>query len=121
MTEALDPAANDQPAASAIDAEALDADTGTIPDEKADPDAGLRQPAADTFGLARLQAGKPAAMRTLVQGRDGLAGMPSGYGKSAIYQVAALYLHRAARAGPDADAADGACSAASAIPANSAP
>ena len=32
-------------------------------------------------------------MRALVQGRDVLAVMPTGYGKSAIYQVAALHLH----------------------------
>jgi ATP-dependent DNA helicase RecQ len=32
-------------------------------------------------------------MRALVQGRDVLAVMPTGYGKSAIYQVAALFIH----------------------------
>ncbi|MBT2554596.1 ATP-dependent DNA helicase RecQ [Arthrobacter sp. ISL-5] len=36
-------------------------------------------------------------MRALVTGRDVLAVMPTGYGKSAIYQVAALHLHRAHR------------------------
>ena len=33
-------------------------------------------------------------MAALVNGRDVLAVMPTGYGKSAIYQVAALHLHR---------------------------
>ncbi len=50
-------------------------------------------------------------MRALAQGRDVLAVMPTGYGKSAIYQVAALHLHRMARedrnGGPDAGARRG--------------
>jgi ATP-dependent DNA helicase RecQ len=58
-------------------------------------DAGLRQLAADTFGLPHLRTGQLAGMRALVAGRDVLAVMPTGYGKSAIYQVAALHLHRA--------------------------
>ena len=66
-----------------------------------DPDAGLRQLAADTFGLPHLRAGQLAGMRALVAGQDVLAVMPTGYGKSAIYQVAALHLHRnSARRGP---------------------
>ncbi|WP_104173480.1 ATP-dependent DNA helicase RecQ [Arthrobacter sp. Y81] len=59
-----------------------------------DPDAGLRQLAAETFGLPQLRAGQLAGMRALVAGRDVLAVMPTGYGKSAIYQMAALHLHR---------------------------
>ncbi|CAN7247869.1 RecQ family ATP-dependent DNA helicase [Arthrobacter sp. LjRoot14] len=54
----------------------------------------LRRLAADTFGLPRLRAGQLAGMRALVAGRDVLAVMPTGYGKSAIYQVAALQLHQ---------------------------
>ncbi|WP_258064467.1 ATP-dependent DNA helicase RecQ [Arthrobacter sp. ZGTC131] len=46
------------------------------------------------MGLARLRDGQLAGMRALVTGRDVLAVMPTGYGKSAIYQVAALHLHR---------------------------
>lgn len=73
-----------------------------------DTDAGLRQIAASSLGLAHLRDGQLAGMRALVTGRDVLAVMPTGYGKSAIYQVAALHLHRA-RAGhcasPDAPAA----------------
>ncbi|MCE3244765.1 MAG: ATP-dependent helicase, RecQ family, partial [Arthrobacter sp.] len=79
MTEALAPAANKQPAA----ASSLDAAASTALNEKTDPDAGLRQLAADTFGLARLRDGQLAGMRALVQGRDVLAVMPTGYGKSA--------------------------------------
>lgn len=62
----------------------------TVPD---DPDAGLRQLAAGTLGLSQLRAGEFAGTRALVADRDVLAVMPTGYGKSAIYQVAALYLH----------------------------
>ncbi|KIS28642.1 ATP-dependent DNA helicase RecQ [Arthrobacter sp. SPG23] len=58
------------------------------------PDAGIRQLAAGTFGLPPLRAGQLAGMRALIAGRDVLAVMPTGYGKSAIYQVAALQLHR---------------------------
>ena len=32
-------------------------------------------------------------MTALASGRDVLAVMPTGYGKSAIYQVAALFIH----------------------------
>jgi hypothetical protein len=41
-----------------------------------------------------LRAGQLAGMRALVAGRDVQAVMPTGYGKSAIYQAAALQLHR---------------------------
>ncbi|MBD1543962.1 ATP-dependent DNA helicase RecQ [Arthrobacter sp. IA7] len=58
------------------------------------PDAGLRQLAADAYGLPHLRDGQLAGMRALAQGRDVLAVMPTGYGKSAIYQVAALFIHR---------------------------
>ncbi|MDV8149671.1 ATP-dependent DNA helicase RecQ [Arthrobacter sp. B10-11] len=80
---------------------AADAAGAAETDTAKDPDAGLRQLAADTFGLPRLRAGQLGGMRALVAGRDVLAVMPTGYGKSAIYQVAALQLHRnGARRGP---------------------
>jgi ATP-dependent DNA helicase RecQ len=70
------------------------AGTRTGAETTPDSDAGLRQLAADTFGLPRLRAGQLAGMRALVSGRDVLAVMPTGYGKSAIYQVAAAKLHQ---------------------------
>ncbi|KQQ81500.1 RecQ family ATP-dependent DNA helicase [Arthrobacter sp. Leaf137] len=51
--------------------------------------------AASTFSLPELRDGQLAGMTALVDGRDVLAVMPTGYGKSAIYQVAAQYLHSA--------------------------
>ncbi|WP_244208500.1 RecQ family ATP-dependent DNA helicase [Arthrobacter oryzae] len=57
-------------------------------------DAGLRLLADVTFGLPHLREGQLAGMRALAAGRDVLAVMPTGYGKSAIYQVPALLLHR---------------------------
>lgn len=51
--------------------------------------------AASTFSLPDLRDGQLAGMSALVDGRDVLAVMPTGYGKSAIYQVAAQYLHSA--------------------------
>ncbi|WP_456509077.1 RecQ family ATP-dependent DNA helicase [Arthrobacter sp. TE12232] len=57
-------------------------------------DADLRHLADVTFGLAHLREGQLTGMRALAAGRDVLAVMPTGYGKSAIYQVPALLLHR---------------------------
>jgi ATP-dependent DNA helicase RecQ len=50
--------------------------------------------AAASFSLEELRDGQLAAMGALAEGRDVLAVMPTGYGKSATYQVAALYLHQ---------------------------
>lgn len=55
----------------------------------------LRDLAASAFSLPDLRAGQLAGMAALADGRDVLAVMPTGYGKSAIYQVAALHLHNA--------------------------
>lgn len=57
-------------------------------------DARLRRLADVTFGLPHLRDGQLAGMRALAAGPDVLAVMPTGYGKSAIYQVPALLLHR---------------------------
>jgi ATP-dependent DNA helicase RecQ len=51
--------------------------------------------AASSFSLAHLRDGQLAGMAALAAGRDVLAVMPTGYGKSAIYQVAAQHLHNA--------------------------
>jgi ATP-dependent DNA helicase RecQ len=102
MTEAL--------AATADTAGSPTAATGNSTDfNGTDPDAGLRRLAADAFGLPHLRDGQLAGMRALVQGRDVLAVMPTGYGKSAIYQVAALFIHGGHEAKhPDATAANSA-------------
>ncbi|WP_445155111.1 RecQ family ATP-dependent DNA helicase [Arthrobacter sp. Hor0625] len=67
-------------------------------------DVGLCRLAADAFHLPHLRDGQLEGMRALAAGRDVLAVMPTGYGKSAIYQVPALLLHRReqepARRGP---------------------
>ncbi|MDQ1594429.1 MAG: ATP-dependent helicase RecQ [Arthrobacter pascens] len=94
MTEApAPPAAGDATAADAPSADATEPATHN----STDPDAGLRRLAAGTFRLAHLRDGQLAGMQALAQSRDVLAVMPTGYGKSAIYQVAALHLHRMAR------------------------
>lgn len=49
--------------------------------------------ASSAFSLPTLRDGQLAGMTALAAGRDVLAVMPTGYGKSAIYQVAARYLH----------------------------
>ncbi|VXC47226.1 ATP-dependent DNA helicase RecQ [Arthrobacter sp. 9AX] len=48
--------------------------------------------AASSFSLPHLRDGQLAGMAALADGRDVLAVMPTGYGKSAVYQVAALHL-----------------------------
>ncbi|MBT2587638.1 ATP-dependent DNA helicase RecQ [Arthrobacter sp. ISL-95] len=56
-------------------------------------DLALTALAASSFSLPELRDGQLAGMTALVEGRDVLAVMPTGYGKSATYQVAALHLH----------------------------
>lgn len=52
----------------------------------------LAAAAHDVLGLSDLRDGLPAAMRATMEGRDVLAVMPTGYGKSALYQVPAALL-----------------------------
>ncbi|WP_103353571.1 ATP-dependent DNA helicase RecQ [Amycolatopsis sp. CA-128772] len=54
--------------------------------------AELRRLAAERFGWAELSAEQAAAMSAVCDGRDVLAVLPTGAGKSAIYQVPALVL-----------------------------
>lgn len=54
----------------------------------------LRALASSAFSLPQLRDGQLAGMAALADGRDVLAVMPTGYGKSAIYQVGAVHLHR---------------------------
>jgi ATP-dependent DNA helicase RecQ len=55
-------------------------------------DRALAALAASSFSLPRLRDGQLAGISALADGRDVLAVMPTGYGKSAIYQVAAQHL-----------------------------
>lgn len=52
----------------------------------------LENAAAHTFGWWNLRPEQLGAMEAAVHGRDVLAVMPTGSGKSAIYQVPALVL-----------------------------
>ena len=51
--------------------------------------------ARDRLGLERLRPGQEEAVRFVTAGRDTLVVMPTGSGKSAIYQLAALALEGA--------------------------
>ena len=50
----------------------------------------IRSVARESFGWEALRPGQEEAMTAVVEGRDVLAVMPTGYGKSAIYQVPAV-------------------------------
>jgi ATP-dependent DNA helicase RecQ len=52
----------------------------------------LQSTAADTFGWEDLRPGQERAMEAVLEGRSILCVMPTGSGKSAIYQVPALAL-----------------------------
>ena len=54
--------------------------------------ARVRQIARDVLGYPELRPGQLVAAAALADGRDCLAILPSGAGKSAIYQIAALAL-----------------------------
>src|SRR3954453_18611460 len=45
-----------------------------------------------TFGYSELRPGQLDAILSLVEGRDTLVVMPTGWGKSAVYQIAAMLL-----------------------------
>src|SRR5688572_26608722 len=53
----------------------------------------LRATARQRFGWQKLRPGQQEAMEHLLKGRDVLLVMPTGGGKSAVYQVPALLLH----------------------------
>ena len=48
--------------------------------------------AREVFGYEQLRPGQHEAVEAVVEGRDVLAVMSTGYGKSAIYQIAALLI-----------------------------
>jgi ATP-dependent DNA helicase RecQ len=52
----------------------------------------ISRTAREELGLARLRPGQREAAQAVLDGRDTLAVMPTGSGKSAIYQIAALLI-----------------------------
>ncbi|HEY2795390.1 MAG TPA: RecQ family ATP-dependent DNA helicase [Micromonosporaceae bacterium] len=53
----------------------------------------LRRAAAKQFGWSKLRPAQMTAMRALLAGRDAVVVLPTGAGKSAIYQVPATLLN----------------------------
>jgi len=58
------------------------------------PLARARQIARDNLGVARLRPAQEHALQALVDGRDTFAVLPTGYGKSLLYQATALMRER---------------------------
>ena len=56
--------------------------------------AGARAVARRRFGIARLHPEQERAIESVLAGRDTLAVLPTGYGKSLIYQLPALLAER---------------------------
>ncbi|MBD0290972.1 MAG: RecQ family ATP-dependent DNA helicase [Thermoleophilia bacterium] len=54
--------------------------------------AEARKVARETFGFRGLRRGQDLALRAVLDGRDTLAVMPTGFGKSAIYQIAGVLI-----------------------------
>lgn len=52
----------------------------------------VRQIAKKRFGYESLRSGQETAILSILEGRDTLAVMPTGSGKSAIYQIAGLLI-----------------------------
>src|SRR4051795_6505702 len=52
----------------------------------------IERAAREVFGFERLRPGQAEAVEHVLAGRDTLAVMSTGYGKSAIYQIAALLI-----------------------------
>lgn len=52
----------------------------------------LARAADEVFGWSELRPGQLTAMEAVMRGRDTLAVMPTGAGKSAVYQVPGLLL-----------------------------
>ncbi len=50
----------------------------------------IRRVAQEVFGYERLRPGQREAVQALLDGDDTLVIMPTGLGKSAIYQIAGL-------------------------------
>jgi ATP-dependent DNA helicase RecQ len=52
----------------------------------------IHQIAQSKFGYQSLRSGQEAAIKSLLEGHDTLAAMPTDSGKSAIYQIAAVLI-----------------------------
>lgn len=52
----------------------------------------ISQVAQSKFGYESLRAGQEAAIKAILEGDDTLAVMPTGSGKSAIYQISAVLI-----------------------------
>jgi ATP-dependent DNA helicase RecQ len=52
----------------------------------------LRRAARDHFGWSSLRPGQIAAMRAIMRGHDAMVVLPTGAGKSAVYQIPAALL-----------------------------
>lgn len=53
-----------------------------------------KRTARRTFGIGRLRHEQESAMVAILKGRDALVALPTGFGKSLIYQVPAMILER---------------------------
>lgn len=53
-----------------------------------------KRTARRTFGIERLRPEQELAMVAILEGRDALVALPTGFGKSLIYQVPAMILDR---------------------------
>src|SRR6516162_1338698 len=53
-----------------------------------------RRTARSTFGIGRLRPQQASAMVAVLKGQDALAALPTGFGKSLMYQVPAMILER---------------------------
>ena len=53
-----------------------------------------RRTARRTFGIERLRPEQGAAMVAILEGKDALVALPTGFGKSLIYQVPAMIVER---------------------------
>src|SRR5664280_2188641 len=65
---------------------------GAAVTRRLDPAQRLRRTAKEVFGYDALRPGQLAAMESVLDRRDTMVVMPTGSGKSAIYQVPALLL-----------------------------